>query len=149
MRLECAMVCDAVTVRDGLLHILGGGIGRIPRIGFPATLDNEVALRLSMTPEEVKARHKIEIRVLTGTGAIASTVTGEFATALAEGRPASTDVALAIPVSLRQVVVPAPDRYEIEIVVDEQSLTKIPVDVVLASPPPTPTPPVAASPPAA
>lgn len=87
MRLECAMVCDAVTVRDGLLHILGGGIGRVARLGFPAPLDNEVALRLTMTPDEVKAQHKIEIRVLTGTGALASTVTGEFDVDL--GRPAS------------------------------------------------------------
>ncbi len=133
MRLECAMVCDAVTVRDGLLHILGGGIGRVPRLGFPAPLDNEVALRLTMTPDEVKAQHKIEIRVLTGTGALASTVTGEFSTSIPDGRPVGTDVSLSIPISLRQVVVPGPDRYEIEIVVDGQSLTKIPVDVTLAS----------------
>jgi len=136
MRLECAMVCDAVTVRDGLLHILGGGIGRVPRLGFPATLDNEVALRLMMTPDEVKAKHKIEIRVLTGTGALASTVTGEFATAIPDGPPVGTEVSLNIPVSLRQVVVPGPDRYQIEIVVDGQSLATIPVEVTLATAPP-------------
>jgi len=135
MRLECAMVCDAVTVRDGLLHILGGGIGRIPRAGFPAPLDNDIALRLTMSPEEVKAQHKIEIRVVTGTGALASTVTGEFSTAIADGRPVGTDVSLNIPVSLRQVVVPGPDRYQIEIVVDERVLTTIPVEVALATPP--------------
>jgi len=135
MRLECAMVCDAVTVRDGLLHILGGGIGRVPRVGFPAQLDNDVALRLTMTTDEVKAHHKIEIRVLTGTGALASTVTGEFATAISDGRPVGTDVSLNIPVSLRQVVIPGPDHYRIEIVVDGDALTTIPIDVVLATPP--------------
>jgi hypothetical protein len=135
MRLECAMVCDAVTVRDGLLHILGGGIGRVPRLGFPASLDNEVAVRLVLTPEEVKAQHKIEIRVLTSQGALASTVTGEFATAIPDGRPVGTDISLSIPVSLRQVVLPGPDRYEIEIVVDAESLTRIPLEVTLVSPP--------------
>ena len=135
MRLECAMVCDAVTVRDGLLHILGGGIGRVPRLGFPATLDNDVALRLTMTPDEVKAQHKIEIRVLTGTGQLASTVTGEFATAIPDGAPVGSDISLNIPVSLRQVVVPGPDRYAVEVVVDGQSLTKIPVDVTQATAP--------------
>ncbi len=135
MRLECAMVCDAVTVRDGLLHILGGGIGRVSRLGFPASLDNEVAVRLVLTPEEVKAQHKIEIRVLTSQGALASTVTGEFATAIPDGRPVGTDISLSIPVSLRQVVLPGPDRYEIEIVVDAESLTRIPLEVALVSPP--------------
>jgi hypothetical protein len=135
MRLECAMVCDAVTVRDGLLHILGGGIGRVPRLGFPAPLDNAVALRLVMTPDEVKAQHKIEIRVLTSGGAVASTVTGEFATAVPDGAPVGTDISLNIPVSLRQVVLAGPDLYQVEVVVDDAPLARIPLEVALVTPP--------------
>ena len=135
MRLECAMVCDAVTVRDGLLHILGGGIGRAPRLGFPAPLDNAVALRLVMTPDEVKAQHKIEIRVLTSGGAVASTVTGEFATAVPDGAPVGTDISLNIPVSLRQVVLAGPDLYQVEVVVDDAPLARIPLEVALVTPP--------------
>ena len=135
MRLECAMVCDAVTVRDGLLHILGGGIGRVPRLGFPAGLGNDMALRLVLAPDDVQGQHTIEIRVVTRDGAVASTVTGEFTAGIPDGRPVDDDVSLNIPVSLRQVVLPGPDRYEIEIVVDDQPLTRLPLDVVLVSPP--------------
>jgi hypothetical protein len=135
MRLECAMVCDAVTVRDGLLHILGGGVGRVPRLGFPAALDNDVALRLVLSPDDVQGQHKIEIRVVTSEGAVASSVTGEFAAGISDGRPVGAEVSLNIPVSLRQVVLPGPDRYEIEVVVDDQSLTRLPLEVVLVSPP--------------
>jgi hypothetical protein len=135
MRLDCAMVCDAVTVRDGLLHILGGGVGRVTRLGFPAPLDNDMALRLALAPEDVRAHHTIEIRVLTSEGAIASTVTGEFAAGIPDGRPVGADVSLNIPVSLRQVVLPGPDRYEVEVVVDGASLARLPVEVVLVSPP--------------
>lgn len=129
------MVCDAVTVRDGLLHILGGGVGRVPRLGFPAALDNDVALRLVLSPDEVQGQHKIEIRVVTSEGAVASSVTGEFAAGISAGRPVDSEVSLNIPVSLRQVVLPGPDRYEIEVVVDDQPFTRFPLEVVLVSPP--------------
>jgi len=129
------MLCDAVTVRDGLLHILGGGVGRVTRFGFPAPLDNDMALRLVLSPEEVRSQHRIEIRILTSEGAVASTVTGDFAAGTTDGPPVGVDVSLNIPVSLRQVVLPGPDRYEVEVVVDDEPLARLPVEVALVSPP--------------
>ena len=94
-----------------------------------------MALRLVLSPDEVQGQHKIEIRVVTSEGAVASSVTGEFAAGSSDGRPVDIEVSLNIPVSLRQVVLPGPDRYEVEVVVDDQPFTRLPLEVVLVSPP--------------
>jgi Family of unknown function (DUF6941) len=61
MQIDTALLCDAATVRDGLLNVLGGGITQASRAEFPAPLDLELALRIVMHPTEIKHPHKIEI----------------------------------------------------------------------------------------
>lgn len=61
MRIDTALLCDAATVREGLLNVLGGGITQAKRGEFPAPLGMELALRVVMHPTELRHSHKIEI----------------------------------------------------------------------------------------
>ena len=54
------MLCDAATVREGLLHILGGGITRLNRPSFPAPLGAALALQISVHPTEASVSHRVE-----------------------------------------------------------------------------------------
>lgn len=65
MRVSSALVCDAATVREGLLHILGGGITRLWREQLPAPLGVTIALMIAVGHEELGT--PIDVRlVLTG-----------------------------------------------------------------------------------
>lgn len=132
MRTDCALLCDAVTVRDGLLHVLGGGVGRVRRTQFPSLLENELALRLALSPDEIEGVHSIEIRVVDHNGATTSNLNGEFTMGAPEGRPADAEAFLNLPVSLRQVIVPAPGIYGIEILVDGTRLSRLPLEAAIA-----------------
>jgi hypothetical protein len=47
MRLTAAILCDAATVRDGLLNVLSGGLTRIERPSYPNVLGMTFAALLS------------------------------------------------------------------------------------------------------
>ena len=65
MRVSSALVCDAATVREGLLHILGGGITRLWREELPAPLGVTIALMIAVDHAELGT--PIDVRlVLTG-----------------------------------------------------------------------------------
>ena len=42
-----ALLCDAATVRDSLLHILGGGIVKMAPLQYPAPIPAILALQLT------------------------------------------------------------------------------------------------------
>lgn len=44
---DCALLCDAATVREGLLNVLGGGVTTTTFDRYPAPLPVTLALRLS------------------------------------------------------------------------------------------------------
>lgn len=52
MRLTTAILCDFATVREGLLHVLGGGVTRLWREQLPAPLNVTIAMML-----EVEQQH--------------------------------------------------------------------------------------------
>jgi len=54
IELKSLVLCDAATIRDGLLHILGAGIAVVWRTSFPDALLATVAasLEVSEIPEE-------------------------------------------------------------------------------------------------
>lgn len=46
IRIGAAFLCDAASIRDGLLFVLGGGITLIVRPSYPAPLDSTLAVVL-------------------------------------------------------------------------------------------------------
>jgi hypothetical protein len=61
MEVDTALLCDAATVRDGLLHILGGGVTHLVRKEFPADLGVTLALRILVHQTEAEHPHELQI----------------------------------------------------------------------------------------
>ena len=119
MRIDCALLCDAATVREGLLHVLGGGITRAGRPEYPAPLDLTLALRILIHPTEMDRRHQLEVRLQGADGepiagfeiAFESTDPGD----LEPGEHASLALPLVPPPT---VGLPKPGRYSFEVLID-------------------------------
>lgn len=76
MEITTALLCDAATVREGLLHVLGGGITRLWRDQLPAPLGVTLALVIDVAPEDLRIPHEIEMVVRCGDDQIARTMGG-------------------------------------------------------------------------
>lgn len=64
MELASLLLCDATTVREGLLHLLGGGITRIWREELPAPFGISAAALVSMDQAELDRPHEVQLRVI-------------------------------------------------------------------------------------
>lgn len=56
-----ALLCDAATVREGLLHLLGAPITRMWRQTLPAPLNIALGVILCLTPEELPVPHEVSV----------------------------------------------------------------------------------------
>ena len=63
MKLEAVVLCDAATVREGLLHTLGAGITRVWSRGHPTSLNTVVAGFASGTRDDTNSLHEIRMIV--------------------------------------------------------------------------------------
>ncbi|MER7859993.1 hypothetical protein ABTX61_12875 [Amycolatopsis japonica] len=69
MKAQIAVLCDKATVREGLLHILGGGVSLLGRPQLPAKLDVDLALLLQPeTVEELNGTHQVSLSLATEGG---------------------------------------------------------------------------------
>jgi len=101
--LDAAILCDAATVREGLLHILGGGITRIWRRELPAPMGLTLALLVRVPQDLARVPHEIRVELRDGEGVqVALSVTSFL---LPPGIPVEPGESLktAIPVSLQAV----------------------------------------------
>ncbi|MCU4184869.1 hypothetical protein K6U06_10905 [Acidiferrimicrobium sp. IK] len=53
MKLSICTICEAATLHDGLLNLLGAGITRVGRTGFPSPLGLQVAAMATVVPADV------------------------------------------------------------------------------------------------
>jgi hypothetical protein len=61
--LKAAMICDAATVRDGLLNVLGAGLSLFNRESYPAAFGAAVALILELSDGgESDQAHDIQVK---------------------------------------------------------------------------------------
>jgi|ERR1039458_5537560 hypothetical protein len=63
MEFDALIICDAVTVREGLIHILGGGITRLWRATLPAPAAIMVAAVLELERDEITVPHELVVTV--------------------------------------------------------------------------------------
>ena len=61
MELKAAIICDAASVREGLLHVLGGGITRIWRQDLPAALGVALAVIVDLPPDVMFDPHEVTV----------------------------------------------------------------------------------------
>ena len=119
-RVASALLCDAATVREGLLHILGGGITRLHRGEFPAPMQVTLVAQIVLTPSEIGFPHDVTAVIQTEDGDVVVQAKGH----LEPGEPnpmlePGESVILPLVINLAGVVVPGPGGYSIEVLVDD------------------------------
>jgi hypothetical protein len=127
-----AFLCDAATVREGLLNVLGAGITRIWREGFPAPLGMQLAFVLTVHPTEAAEQHRFRVVVQNADGATVAQIDAEFglnppldATPGPGPQPGEMLAAPAV-LDLRNVGVPEPGAYSVELLLDGQHVRSLP-----------------------
>jgi hypothetical protein len=119
MRLDTALLCDAATVREGLLHILGGGITQIIRDEYPAELSVTLALRIMVHPTEMPEAHQLRIVVQGEDGEQITEVRADVRVANPELVPVGEEGELLIPWDFPgRPKLPTTGRYSMEILID-------------------------------
>lgn len=133
MDVTCALLCDAATVREGLLHVLGGGITRLNRPQFPAPMNTTLALGLAVHRTEAEREHQVEIIVQSEDGNRIAEVGAGFqvgATPESDLRPGERlNVPLVVP--LIPVGLPVVGGYSIEVLIDGVHKAAVPFWAVL------------------
>jgi hypothetical protein len=61
VELKAAIICDAASVREGLLHVLGGGITRVWRQDLPAALGVALAVIVDLSPDVMFDPHEVTV----------------------------------------------------------------------------------------
>jgi hypothetical protein len=125
-RVASALLCDAATVREGLLHILGGGITRLHRAEFPAPMQVTLVVQVVLTPVESQFAHDVVARIQTEDGDVVVQANGH----LEAGEPnpllePGESVILPIVINLAGVEVPRAGGYSIELAVDDVHQTSL------------------------
>ncbi len=117
MNFAVALLCDAATVREGLLHLLGGAVTRIWRTGLPATLNVDLALVIALEEGQLDIPHQVELTIANADGII-----GQAMGAFQAPRPPKLelDETLLVPsvLSLRHVSTNAYGRHTIDVSLD-------------------------------
>jgi len=130
-----ALLCDAVTVREGLLHVLGGGANTLWREAYPAPLGVDLGLLLTLHPSEATEAHHVRIILQDEDGKVVAQLDAEFTINQPATEPAVRPgqmlyVPLAIP--LRNVPIPNAGSYSVELLVDKQHRRSLPVTAMPA-----------------
>ena len=120
MEIACALLCDAATVREGLLHVLGGGVTRVNSPQFPAPMNTALALEISVHPTEGGNDHQLQILVQTEDGSRIAELGAAFnvsADPSGDTQPGEQfNVPLVVP--LQMVGLPVAGGYSVEILID-------------------------------
>lgn len=117
MHVAAAFLCDFAEVRERLLFALGGGITRLWRDSFPASMDSSLALLLELHQMELATRHDLQVVVQGEDGQRVGEVKGTFQMGAPEV-DVGENLLVPIALDLRPARLPAPGSYAVEIVID-------------------------------
>lgn len=117
-----AILCDSATVRDGLLHLLGGGITRLWRPTFPAQFSGALALIIHAHPTEVGMEHKLQILIRAADGETVLEAGGGFTVNRGDDSEPGEITALPLVVGFNAppLTIPREGSYSIDVLVDQQ-----------------------------
>lgn len=125
MRLAVAVLCDRATVREGLLHILGGGITLLGRPSLPALLDVDFALLLQPDNlSEIAGEHTMFVELSEEDGRTIARVELGYRVAVGDKAPeVFPTIPLAIP--LRNISVGKYGRYSLAVSFEENEIFRM------------------------
>lgn len=135
MKVDSALLCDAATVREGLLHILGGGITRAGRSQFPAPIGLTLALRVLIHPTEADRAHTLEARLQDEDGEVIGGFEVEFTPDPESVKNLVAGELLSLPMPLEpppDAALPGPGVYSFEVLIDGIHQTSVPFRAELA-----------------
>jgi hypothetical protein len=118
MKVASAFLCDAATVREGLLHVLGGGITRLWREEVPAPMGVAVALLLEVDRSELGRPHQLEMVVMGEDGGEVAKVQGGFQSPPNPHLEFGENALLPIQVPLHGAAVPTYGQYSMSVHID-------------------------------
>jgi hypothetical protein len=128
-----ALLCDAATVREDLLHILGGGLGQLWPDTYPGPLGVDLALLLTLQPSEATGDHELRVLIRDTDGKEIALLEATFSIGpQAMPIPAGEMLRAPIAIQLRTVPIPAPGLYSIELLVDKQHRRSLPFQAMPA-----------------
>lgn len=134
MRIECALLCDAATVREELLHVLGGGVSRLHRAEFPAAMAVQLAIMLRVHPTEIDRAHAIKVIAQDADGGRVAELEAQFQVNRPEGLQPGQQIAVPFVLPLEHVGIPHQGYYSLEVLLDDVHAMSLPFDVVLLEP---------------
>lgn len=118
MRITSALLCDAATVREGLLHVLGGGITRFWQPELPGPLQVVLAALVGMEREVESDPHAVTITITHADGALVSQATATLQYNGGSRLEPGEEHSVPLVVPLHEVVVTQFGRHEIAIAID-------------------------------
>lgn len=118
MKLAAWMLCDAASVREDLLHVLGGGITRLDR-SFPAKMNLTLAMLFQSEPGDETRSYDCNLRIKADDGdelsRISFEIVGESSEKIQDWEPATIPAV----VSLHDTTLPKPGIYFLEFTFNE------------------------------
>ncbi|HCU11852.1 MAG TPA: hypothetical protein DGB72_06995 [Gemmatimonadetes bacterium] len=121
------MLCDAATIREGLLHVLGAGITGTAIERFPASLSMALAVRLVLESRELRDEHTLHVRLTTPQDEQLGSIQISF---IARGlQEPNAEGAIAAPVPLSGFIIPRAGMYLIGVKLDRTAAVTLPLRV--------------------
>jgi hypothetical protein len=119
LRINAALLADAASVREGLLHILGGGITRVGRPTFPAPLDCVLVVQVSIPQPEIAGEHEIKAELLDDDDKVVSGLTANFVNSAAQGLMPGEEAQLPMTLPTQGLAIPHPGLYRLNVDIDD------------------------------
>lgn len=125
MQLSSAFLCDFASIRGGLLSIIGGGITRLWRGGYPAPLNLCVALVVELEPRELGRPHEFAVTIVDADGNRIAEARGGLNVLVAD-REDGENVSAPLALDLRNVPLPKDGSYSAEVRLDGNPARSLP-----------------------
>jgi hypothetical protein len=136
MRVTAAMLADHATVRDGLLHVLGGGINQLFRDPLPAPLGAMLALMLQPESlDDLLETHDLEVTIKHVEGEDVGQVAKAVMTLRSAGPAAGPLGLVPVVVPFQNVPVTQTGTHQITVSLDGEQVAVIEFVVVKAADP--------------
>lgn len=133
MRISTALLCDAATVREGLLHILGGGVSVMGRADFPAPMLVQLAILIHQDPTELGQEHVLDVVVQNIDGVRVAEASVQWLTSSA-AVPGFRELAQPLVLPLQDIGLPEPGAYSVELLINGHHEASIGFEVVSGPP---------------